>query len=535
MKLPFLRDVRRDIVAFAIALVALTILLVLLSTGGVLFSRPLWADEIQTMMAASHASPLQVIADLLYPVDHGPPLLHLVVWGAGRIGLDSPVMLRAMALGCVLAALVIVYAVLRHVFRQEASAAGALAVGAHSLVIAQAFEARYYGWWLLFCALFAWCLGDRKPGASRRRRDVRLGIVAVLLCLTHWYGVITLGLMSAGVLLSYGRRWREAMRELTPALAGIIAFIACVPLGVRQRASVSIPSWVPDLSTRQLAATADIFWTAMVPALAVVVLVVASTFGARRDGAYTFGEIAGNTTREPSLMALAALALLPLALAVLSLMGQSSVFPRYAIPAALAWAPLVGLALETAGRWTTRAFVALLVALWIVNFVRLSQHYENFAVRTRQQEAEWRNAQRSGIPVVFQSMHTLYAVAAHDWPRRSPANFLELSDSTFAQLFPAGVVYQVNKTFIIERDIARLHARRFGFPTLVQKPALDATARFLLLLDETEFPRGYSPEAFARAVFPHHQSRQVSSSLWLFQRVDGARAAGAMDGKGGEH
>jgi hypothetical protein len=522
VKLALPRGARTDAAAFAIGLIVLTVLLVFLSDGSVLFSRPLWADEIQTMMVASHASPVAVLSDLVHGVDHGPPLLHLTVWIADRLGLVSTVTLRWMALLCVLGSLVFVYATLRRQWSRGASAAATLAVGANALVVAQAFEARYYGLWLLFTAMFAWCIAGPQP-ASRRRRDVAIAVIAVLLCVAHWYGVITLSLMCAGVLLSYGRRWRDGARVVLPSLAGFVALAACVPLALRQRASLTINTWVPDFDLRQLDTMAQLFWAAFVPALAVALLLIAAMISARRDGAYRFGSIAGRAARDPGIVALASLTLLPIALAVVSWMGQPSLFPRYAIPAALAWAPLVGLALELAGRWTARAFVVLLVGVWFANFVRLSQLYRNFALRTELQTTQLEQARATGLPVVFQSMHTMYAVTARNWPRHSSASFLELPDSTLSVLFPAGLLYQLNKGSIIERDIVRVHSRRYGYPTIVPRGALDTVPRFVVVFDETEFPRGYSPDGFAQAVFPRHKRRRVSSDLWLFEAAIGGR------------
>lgn len=509
----------REIAAFAIGLIALTFVVVFFSDGGILFSRPLWSDEIQTVMVASHGSPGAVLSDLIHGVDHGPPLLHFVVWGAQTITGSVPAaMLRWMGLLCLWGALVLVYAILRRPWSRDASVAGALAVGTHFLVIQHSFEGRYYGPWLFFTALFAWCLSLPETRLSRRRRDVIIAVASVLLCTVHWYGVITLGLMCGGAIASYGRRWREGLRLVAPGAAGVLALMALVPLAVRQRGALSVNTWVPDFVMWQLDRMAAMYWVALVPGIAAAAFVAVSLLSARRDAAQSFATVAGPASRDPSLVALAALGLLPLALVAASLMGQPSAFPRYAIPAALAWAPLVGLAMELAGRWPARAFTAFLVVLWLVTFVRVAAQYRSFAVRVQRQTADLRRV-GSGIPTAFQSMHTLYAVTAQNWPRRSNADYLELSDSTLAALFPRGTsIYQANKGAIVERDIARVHAKRYGYPRIVPQATLDTTKRFLLLLDESELPRGYTAEVLGRAVFPRHRLRQVSPDLWLFER-----------------
>jgi hypothetical protein len=502
-------------------LLALTFVVLFLADGGLLFSRPLWSDEIQTLMVVSHPSPATVLSDLAHGADHGPPLLHLVLWGVHAVaGSISPAMLRWMGVLCVWGAIILAYAVLRRRCGRDASVAGALAVGSHILVINHGFEGRYYGPWLLLTALFAWCVSLSEPLVTRKRRDVIIAVVSVLLCTIHWYGIITMTLMGVGVMASYGRRWREGARLLMPSLAGVVALAACVPLAFRQRASLTVNTWVADFTASQLDTMAAMYWVAVVPGIAVACLVIGSFASARRDGAYEFGAVAGTAAKDPGLLALAALALLPLALVVVSLMGQPSAFPRYAIPAALAWAPLVAVAMELAGRWIARAFTAFVAVVWFTNYVKVTQSYGSFAVRTERQSADVRSAEAAGILTVFQSMHALYAVTAGDWPRRANASFLELPDSTMSALFPPGTrLYQLNKVAIVERDVVRAHAKRYGYPRVVPRALLDTTQRFLIVFDQAELPRGYTVESLSRAVFPRHRLQRVSETLWLFERM----------------
>ena len=88
--------------------------------------------------------------------------------------------------GVVLCAL-FVYAALRSRFDWWASAAGAIAVISHPIIVRQAFEARFYGPWLFFVALYAWSL-------TQPRRWVQ-AVAAVCVVSIHWFGVISLGLI----------------------------------------------------------------------------------------------------------------------------------------------------------------------------------------------------------------------------------------------------------------------------------------------------------------------------------------------------
>src|SRR5205814_8087682 len=98
---------------------------------------------------------------------------------------------------------------------------GILAVACHSLVVAHSFEARFYGPWLLCAAFFAWSVS--LPGGHRR--NVNIGVASMLLTTVHWYGVVSLGIMCAAVVLMDRARWRDGVRLLAPAGAGLLALV----------------------------------------------------------------------------------------------------------------------------------------------------------------------------------------------------------------------------------------------------------------------------------------------------------------------
>ena len=142
----------------------------------------------------------------------------------------------------VFVALVLVDSVLRRRFGREARR-GVLAAGRPS-VVAHSFEARFYGPWLLCSALVAWLLSLNQNPARPRAYAIALAGAAVLLCTVHFYGIISLGLMSAAVLASYGTRWREAVRTVLPTAAGLLSLVIVVPLR-RTTQAYTVPSGLP--------------------------------------------------------------------------------------------------------------------------------------------------------------------------------------------------------------------------------------------------------------------------------------------------
>lgn len=504
----------------ALGFAALTVVVLRLSDGAILFTRPLWVDEWFTVLVASHASPLDVIADLRKGADGGPSLLHLLVWALQAVtGSVSPVLVRAMSLLFVWAALVLVYVVLRRRFSRDASIAGALAVGSHGLIAAHAFEGRFYALWLLCCALFAWSLSLQHQHSTRRRAVMVAG-AAILLCTSHWYGVFSLALMCGAVLVSYGKRWREGVRVIAPGAAGLVAFAAVSPLAAGQRAAVTVDTWIPTFTIGQLSGLSSTFWLARVPLIAAAAIVIALSMSWRRDRGHSVRTKAGDVTRDAGIVALLSLTLMPLLLAGLSLAGQPSMLTRYAIPAVLAWGPFVAFGMDLLGRWPARAFAILLAGFWFVSFTREAGRKRAFALGVAQEARTIRQAESMGLPVVFQSLHTMYPTVAANRAHGSASVFLDLPDSTLNALIPAsGRWYQLNKGIWLERDFARVHAARFGFPTLATQAALDTTERFLFMASDARLPRGVNDvTALARAAFPHHQIARVTENLLLLER-----------------
>jgi hypothetical protein len=500
---------------FVAAALGLAIALLALLGGGVLWTRPYWLDEICCTLypVIDASSPLEVISRIASPKDYAPPLLHLIVWSVGRLtGGITPVVLRSISLFCVSAALIFVYATLRRRFDRAPSAAGALAVASHVLVLTHAFEGRFYGPWLLFAAGFAWSLSIGRP----RVRVAAQAVLSVLLVTIHWFGVLSLGLMCFGALASYGRRWREGLRLIAPSAVGLIVLLACMPMLISQRATSNGVLWVAGLSAAQVGVMLRLFALSTVPMLAAVLLVVDGL----RDAALQPSAMTNvrAALRDPSLAALTSLALMPLVLIGVSVVLQPSLLDRYAIVTVLWWAPLVALGVATLGRGG-RALVALFLALMVVLGVRRTiAERREFARSVADNVAAFQRAKSMNLPIVFQSLLAVYPVAGLR-PADPRALFLDMPDSTIAAIVPQPRLEWLRRNLRIERDIARSHAYHYAFPTMVTQARLDSTPRFLFIASDESLPRLYTRvDLFAKAAFPNHRVTRLTSNLALLER-----------------
>ena len=530
---------KRDIAAFTAVLLGLTALVLFLSDGGVLFTRPFWVDEWLTVFVANRSSPSAVVGDLAAGADGGAPLLHLTFWTLRRLGVAlDPWIVRALALSSVLLALVVVFTVLRRRFPFAAAVAGALAVGAHPLIVWHSYDGRFYGPWLLGASLVALGLARRQEASGAARTDgevaagsevamprtrsrsgaVGLGIAAFLLCAIHPYGIVSLGLLVPGALAAYRGQWRLGLRDAAPALAGLLAVALLAPIALGQRDAYTVPTWLGDFRLWQLTFLSREFWTGSVPLLAVALATVSAVVHVARGGKRSIDGIRA-PARDAGVLALLGLALMPLALAVISLLGQPSMLQRYAIVTALAWAPLVAWACLIAGRWATGVACLALVWLWFGVYVRETNVKLAFERTVAREQHIYAQAQSTGLPVVVQSMHVLFSLIGSA-PRASPALFLTLPDSAFASLWDdATPIGQANRGLVLERDLARVHSARWRFPRLVTPGALDTAHRFLLIAPEARRPAGFSSiQDFAAKVFPHHRIKRLLPDLFLLER-----------------
>ncbi|MEX2152121.1 MAG: hypothetical protein WD825_02220 [Gemmatimonadaceae bacterium] len=139
--------------------------------------------------------------------------------------------------------------------------------------------------------------------------------------------------------------------------------------------------------------------------------------------------------------------------------------PRYAITTALAWGPLIAFGMELTGRWAARIFAVVVVWFWFVSVTREVGSKRAFASAVDEHRVALQRAQGMRVPVVLASIHVMYPLVAADWGRGSPSVFVDVPDSALTVLFPeTGQQFDLLRRATTERDLARVHSRRFGFP-----------------------------------------------------------------------
>ncbi len=501
---------RRDVPAidFAIASAALLINMLaglLIARGGVLFTRPLWLDEYHTLLVANRDTLREGIRVLALGADFNPPLLYLIMHGVGRVAGFSPLSMRMVAFASVWLASVVTYASLRRFLPFGSALGGALAVWSSFVVVDQAFQARFYGPWLLLCCVLIWSIGIHRDRERSRYRDVAIALSSIGVCTIHYFGIFSVILIAGGAAFSL-RRSGTRLRRIAPILAGPCALLLCAPLYLGQRASLTVRTWIAPQGLGDLIAmTREIL---LRPALVLVVFTGFMVTVLRRPNAII-------RSWPPEFAAMLGLGLMPLVIFGFSVAVQPSLVDRYLIVAVLAWCPFVGIAYSRVGRPLKVALAVLMLAFSarMVNFRASWARVD--AARMAAEAAAVAPFLRDGSSVVVLSRHTLYPLAHSS--DSGDLRFLDISDTTFQRMdstLSLGDPTSGRKNYpdILERDVARVHHRLFDFPKLAHMPTDESLSRTVFFV-----PAGVWPANVAELLFPGREIDRPAPDFFILR------------------
>lgn len=475
--------------------------------GAALWTKRFWLDEqCCTMYAVTDANSFLDLFGTVKRSEVGPPLLHMIVWTVGKItGSLSPTVVRSIMLVSVVAALLVLWVVLRRRFSASASACALVAVAGHGLVLQHAFDGRFYGPWLFFAAGYAWALGVDSEQPRSRRRDAAVALFSLFLCTIHWFGVISLGLMATGAVAAHGRRWKVGLRLVAPGIVGLVALAALIPMLLFQlRVGGEDILWVPPLNWLQV----KTFVQAFIVRLPVIIALVVVLAAALRKAVTRPAVMAA--LRDPPMAAMLATGLMTFALVAISAVLNSVMVPRYAIVSVLFAAPVVAFAADLERRWVRLALAGIFGMLLVARMDREINNANYFATTTNLYADLVAELRKTNAPIVFQSYFMMYPVDGQA-RRQSVISVLDLPDSTIASLFPPTPESGPRIAKMrLDRNQARLHNRGFGFPIIATKAQLDTTRVFYMM--------GPAMQELGQVLFPRHRSAQIHELVTVFER-----------------
>ena len=471
----------RRIAAAMGAVLVLVALQVVTLQGWELFGRPLWLDEIHTLLVATRHSALQSLRDLSRGADFNPPTLFLLYRLISLpFGGLSEVGMRMVSLASVAGALAVTHTILRTRFGSIESAAGTLAVWAHPVVVGAAFEARYYGPFLLLTACFVLLLARARAGSSTMPERIGLGVTAVLLCTIHYFGVLVWLVAMAQVVMVERKVFHHRWSRYLAAIAGPVALAACVPMYLSQRRVLTVPTWIPDATVGDVLFLLAYFFAT--PALILAGLMLAARRVKSSREPRVSAQPSADAATQVGPLLLIGQALVPLALATFSLLVQPATQPRYWIAGALA----VGAAVAYTAARVGRPSALLLAGIGVVVSWLLVKDESTAALRyeqlVRTDLAAVYSVADSGGPLVARRRHSLYPLIV---TRRELSDRLMLlgpAEPT-ARVGPAADAASLaaRRFALVEWDVAKAHNRIYGIPTLIERAAVERQPTFYLL------------------------------------------------------
>lgn len=484
-------------VVFA-ALVAIVLLEIAWTDAWNLFCRHLWLDEIHTRLLVTDPDLAHMLKALAHGVDYNPPGLYLLL-RAFRLpfGDEVEIAFRTFSLTATVLALLAGYAVFRQATPSGPAFLATLAIWAHPLVVRQAFEARFYTPWLAailwICVLLN--LSLQRPNWTRA---IGLAVASIIVCTVHYFGVISLALAVGASGVFADGPWIRRLLRCSPAVLGVAALAACVPIYLGQKGALSVPTWVQE------------------PTLSGVIDFVRKLFPLQWLGSVAILTIAGMVTRGavghevtyPSqccwrrLAGVGSLSLMSVALIVFSFVVQPALVPKYAIVFIPGIAALLA--------WTTRSAGKLLViggclllgwssCVWLSAFSHQSRQDD----LQRVQLMETIQQQAGDVMVVFEDRHSLFPLLELQPDRADQWRFLDVE----SELLGDDVLR------IVERDVARRIFEMYGQPMLIDRELLVEEGAFFFVPFEND-------TAAMKGYFKGFQGTDLGHGLYQLRRAE---------------
>ncbi len=431
--------------------------------------RPLWFDEILTQTLVADDSLSHSLAAIADGVDFNPPTLHLLLRGYCTVwGEANPAALRSFSLACAFLALIAVFLTLTSVYRPLVAIAATLGMWSGEILIAEAFQARFYSVWAALIAWFCFLLTRSERSFLAPWHFVLRAILSVLICTIHYFGVFSFVLV-IGAFCAWNRAHPRRIGALIwSAIPGPIVLLACTPIFLGQRAALTVPTWVPPTSlSRTLGVISMLLPTAALSLCAIALFyiqflprVVRSRANHARPG-----------ERLGAGVSLASLILMPVILLFFSLLVQPSMIPRYAIVTCLAFAPLMAFLLDPCPRFVVVTCLTVFALAGVGPMVKLVNESAQVSQELRML-VDAIHSYPDETPVIIEDALDALPMHVYAPELRKQAAFLD---------FEVGELESATPYAIVNRDVLRRYTKHYPGLQLAALSKVRQFDRFLVI------------------------------------------------------
>ncbi len=442
-----------EAVLMTVLLVAILVTQLVACKSTYLLTRNLSLDEIITEMLVVDPNVRHSLRAIIGGLDTNPPAYHLLLRPFRLlIARRTEIGLRIFSVFAAIIALIGLYVNLRQVYGPLIALAAVLAVWSHPLLQRCAFEGRMYTPWLAAVVWFSYLLSRSWSSPADLSVHILLACTAVLTCMLHTLGPLSLGLvLGAHLVFNDFQPWSG--HALMWASVGLILFVGWIPVLWKQNVANPV-TWVSPASRRNVASLAR---AVVIPPHIATVLLLSGGFAAFLRVSSPLNSLGEGLTDAAALAGLAGLLVMPLALAVLSYAVEPLLVDRYAMPAVVGFAPAIAAVIAPLAPFWMVLLSGALMTIGASHLQSLrARYWERDKLTAELIDAIHRHTGES--PVFFETLHELSVVSRYTEPPSRRYVALDFDDDAP----DAGEVVRVST-----RNQKRMISMYYGSVTLI--------------------------------------------------------------------
>lgn len=316
------------------------------SFGRSLLSRPLWMDEIHSWLLITDGDVGHAMSALADGADYNPPTYYLVARSLAVFGPITEYRLRLLSLFFAAATAMAIYLILSRRFTPTAALGATLLTVSHQLFVLQSTEGRFYALWICLLMWYCWLLTKpvRMPSSGAIQpwiQRIGLGLLGVAICTTHYFGIISVGLVTTVWAISQRKDRSSIFQAVGLLTCCAIAVACCLPMLSGQKAALTCATWVKP-PTFDSSLDYILQFLPMLPLGISIAAAVAGWFSRQQplpDSEEEVEQITPTAWGHENTVLLASM-LMPFVLIVFSWIVQPALVNRYAIVATTAMVPI---------------------------------------------------------------------------------------------------------------------------------------------------------------------------------------------------
>ncbi len=465
-----------------------------LADGLFLLKRDLWMDEVHSWLLLTAPTQNYMLKALADGADFNPPGWYLVSrWVTAAPIFRTETAFRLLSLVWMSLSGLAVWILLARHYSGRAAALAVAAVAAHPLIIYQSTEIRFYSFW---CMTTLWLVVslDWKPRSQPARilRIITCCLLSVLTVTTHYFGIISVGLVCIPESIRLMRRRQGIGSLLISLLPGIISLVTVLPFLKGQRAALTRPTWIspPTISDSLF------FLEALLPYRPVLIggLILLTLHYVRKRTTQTDPSEAQPVVRIPQ--ELICLSVMPVAIVLISWLLQPAMVTRYAIagilPAACFFVPALN---NLSG--AKQRLIGILLLIAIGNSLRQTVKSAELEAQQRIELANRLREHRAG-PIVMED-RIVWMSLLH--------RFSDLQQACWLVDFADDELIADSALRLVQRDAGRRIAKWFPVYHMLKLSALSQVQEFYVVtyeaasVDMLKYPQTYSTTRISADVY----------------------------------